>query len=339
MQRQANAPRANGLRVVTGHGHRHALALAVALAIGTTAPSAGADERAAAAFEHGIREMKAARYDAACAALAESHRLEPKLGALFTLAECEALRGKSATAIARYDEFLQAVDALHAEEQGKHRERREVALQKRAALAAEVPRLTVRLPGAAPAGSRVWLDGTELSPDQLGVMLPIDPGAHELRVVAPGLPTQQQQLTLVPHQERRVDIDLPAARPTPRAPSRRDEPPSQPSTSTARTLSYVTGGVAIAGLGVGVTTALLAVGRKATIEDHCDGLECRDQAGKDAADEAQAFAAVSTAGFVIGAAAAAAAIVLWISSEPAPRKSAGSRLVLTPSRAGAAIAF
>ena len=57
-------------------------------------------------FEDGVRLMKAGQFDEACPKIAESQRLEPRPGTLFTLAECLANDGKIATALARYEEYL-----------------------------------------------------------------------------------------------------------------------------------------------------------------------------------------------------------------------------------------
>jgi hypothetical protein len=65
------------------------------------APAAAGDkETAKGLFDRGIDQMEAGHYDKACPDIAESYRLDPQPGTLFTLAECEVKRGRLATAVA-----------------------------------------------------------------------------------------------------------------------------------------------------------------------------------------------------------------------------------------------
>src|SRR4051812_21352406 len=72
------------------------------------AAPAGAQDvaTAEALFNRGVADMDARRYTTACPALAESQRLDPRPGRLFTLADCEALQGRIATAVALYGDYL-----------------------------------------------------------------------------------------------------------------------------------------------------------------------------------------------------------------------------------------
>jgi len=45
--------------------------------------------------------MEAGNYAAGCPALAESQRLDPRAGTLFTLSQCEVQWGRVATAVTR----------------------------------------------------------------------------------------------------------------------------------------------------------------------------------------------------------------------------------------------
>src|ERR1700733_10594176 len=87
-----------------------------ASALGTVAFLAGAIALAAdpaqAAFERGLAQMEAGRFDLGCPAVEESYKLDPRPGTLFTLAECEAKRGHLATAVRRYDDYLSLWSAL-----------------------------------------------------------------------------------------------------------------------------------------------------------------------------------------------------------------------------------
>src|SRR6185503_14320298 len=59
---------------------------------------------AGALFDQGVAYMEENRFDRACPAIEVSYWLDARPGTLFTLAECEAERGRLAMAVARYDE-------------------------------------------------------------------------------------------------------------------------------------------------------------------------------------------------------------------------------------------
>src|SRR4051794_16280293 len=72
-------------------------------------PTAAAAQDIAAAealFESGLADMQAGRYETGCKALAESQRIDPRGGTLFTLATCEARWGRIATAVTRFGDYL-----------------------------------------------------------------------------------------------------------------------------------------------------------------------------------------------------------------------------------------
>src|SRR4051812_45897187 len=90
------------------------LAIPLALVLSTlAAPSAAQDVATAKAlFNQGLAEMEAAHYDKGCPAIEESYKLDPRAGTLFTLAECENRRGRLATAVARYEDYLSLYSRL-----------------------------------------------------------------------------------------------------------------------------------------------------------------------------------------------------------------------------------
>ncbi|WP_438008783.1 hypothetical protein WME89_08860 [Sorangium sp. So ce321] len=96
------------------------------LSVAIAAPASAQTDAVAMAeslFVRGRADMLAGRYETGCPALAESHRLDPRPGRLFTLPECEARRGRIATAVARYNDYLALYSRMSEAEQIKQHER------------------------------------------------------------------------------------------------------------------------------------------------------------------------------------------------------------------------
>jgi hypothetical protein len=270
--------------------------------------AAAGKESAEAAFDRGLADMEAGRYETGCPALAESFRLDPKPGALFTQATCEARWGKLATAVAHYEEFLQRVAALPPAERARHEGREEAARAQLAELSPRVPRLTLVLPPSAPRGTAVTLDGTPLDAARLGAEMPVDPGEHTITTRAPGRPAHALKVVADAGRAARVVLTVPP------------EPATATPAPSRRPLAYAAGGLGVAGLLVGAIAGSLAIGRRSVVDAHCTGRAC-DAEGKAAGDAGKTLAAVSTVGFVVGAAGIGVGVLLLV-SEPKPANAA-----------------
>jgi hypothetical protein len=279
------------------------------------------DEGAAATlYNRGLDEMKAGKFEVACPALAESFRLDPRPGALFTLATCEARWGRLATAVARYDEYLGLFGRLTPEEQAAQRGRDEVAKEEKAALLPQVPQLTLVLPKSAPPGTIVKRDGVELSAVSLGVAFPVNPGERLIVTQVPGGAPHEQRVTLEKGEKKSVELEIVAAATAntaaPTATVSAKPPPSPP--STLRTAGFIAGGVGVAGVAAGAIVGALLFEKKATITSHCQGLVC-DREGKEAADSARTLGLVSEISFAAGGAALVGGALLVILAPRAPK--------------------
>ncbi len=288
-----------------------------------------------AMFKKGLADMEAGRFDTACPAFGESMRLDPRPGTLFTLAECEAKAGKIATAVARYEDYLQLFARLSPQQQQKQLGREQIVADRKQALSGDVPLLTLKLPPAAPTGTRVLRDGIELARPALGVALPVDPGEHVIVVQVPDQPPIEQRITVAKKENKILELEAKAVKVDKPAPVKVDAPPplSAPpppeaqTTSGRRTAAYVLGGVGIAGVVVGSITGALVFAKKGDISANCRGLDC-DQTGIDAVGSGRTLALVSTLGFIAGAAGLTGGAVLFL-TEPKPklRTGAGPRWV------------
>lgn len=280
---------------------------------------------AAAQFDRGLAAMNEGKYDLACPALTESVRLDPRAGAIFTLAECEARWGHVASADAHYDDYLARFARMTSEQQKQQRGREKIAEQKRGELRAQIPQLLIRLPRDAAAGAVVKRDGIVLGGPSLGVFLPVDPGAHVLVVEMPDRGRTEQTVKLELGARREVVLDLPAPVPSHEPVRPSVEPDRRSPTPRTPWLAYGALGIGVVGIGVGAVGGISALSKKSTLDQHCTGVVC-DRDGKTAADSAKAAALLSTIGFAVGGVGLATGIVLLVTR---PRSSStGTRTTI-----------
>ena len=307
----------------------------------TLSSPAGAQDVAAAdaLFNRGVTEMKAGQYQRACALIAESMRLDPQPGTLFTLSQCEVKWDRTATAVARLDDYLQLYDRLTPDQKAQQLNRPKVAKEQRYRLALDVPELTLSLPPGAPAGTVVKRDDAVVASAALGIGLPVDPGEHVVSTQAPGGALWEQRIPVAKGDKKVVVLEVKAApivepRPAPVTPVTAAPPepakepelaPSGAGPSGRRVAIYAIGGVGVAGLVLGGVMGGLAAVKKPTIVAHCapplaaGGAYRCDPTGLAAANSGQTFALVSTIGFAAGLAGVATAVVLLV-TEPRPAK-------------------
>lgn len=188
-------------------------------------------------FQRGLDQMKSGSFEQACPAIAESYRLEPLPGTLFTLAECEAKAGLVASAVAHYGDYLEVFSRMAAADQSGQRKRPEIAASRRTALLARVPTLTVRLSDpAAATGMTVFRDQTRLGQPALGVPLPIDPGAHTVRLETGGRPLVTLPIEIREGQHLELTLPVPnddiARASAPGSPDAKNQPPAGPGAIT-----------------------------------------------------------------------------------------------------------
>src|SRR5579872_5133428 len=198
-------------------------------------------ERSAAAealFRDGRGLAEAGDDARACPFFAESFRLDPALGTLLNLATCEENTGKLASAWEHYGELLDR----SADDDPRHA----IALQRKAVLVRQLPWLTITL-ARAPAGTRVVHDGMELSTPSLGMPLPVDPGAHEVVVLAPGHVVRTYDIHVGRGERAALTVE-----------------PGAPTAAPSHTAGYVVLGSGMAAIAVGAALGVSALESKAS---------------------------------------------------------------------------
>lgn len=221
-------------------GRRLQRAIVSALAILVATSTAVADEktqRADRLFEEG-KAMLDNDLEAACAKFEESLRFNSQaIGTLLNVALCDEKLGRYASAVAK---FTEARD--RAKEQGMD-VHRSAAEEHISALADKVPHVTLTF-SVPPLPQTTIVIDEKLVPFDSIANHPVDPGAHDVVVSAPGHLAYKAKFQLTAGESRNLAI-----------------PPLEKSitvTSSRRTIGKITTVTGIAALGTGVVLGFVA---------------------------------------------------------------------------------
>lgn len=299
---------------------------------------------AQALFDEATRLAASGGYPEACAKFAESNRLDPGIGTQFHLSDCYEQSGRFASAWAG---FLEVASQARASGQS---DRERAALARAGKLEARLPKLSIEVPeDARVRGLEVRRDGILVGEAQWGTLVPVDPGDHVVVASAPGKVTVARTVHAevgkrgtytVPLLEDGADDDSKAGAaavgaaggvdagnsdpPASKTAPREDSSAGEVEGGGPNPLVYALAGVGVVGLGVGTAFALMA---KSSNED--SKAECRKedpnlctQTGVEQRDDARSQGNIATAGFVVGGAALATAVVWFFVDGGGSSKSA-----------------
>ena len=275
-----------------------------------------ADDRAVARslFDQARVFMKNNDYTGAAPKLEESMRLDPGVGTLFNLADCYEHLGRVASA---WGAFAEAADLAR---RAGQKEREDVARARANALEPKLSRIHMHLASPRPEGLEIHLDNKLLGPATLDTDLPIDPGDHRVHLNAPGKTAADIDVKISTTPDT-TKVELPALADAPVAPVAPPpvvvmppvEPPAPqtPSSDWHRPAAIALGAGAVVGLAIGAGFALKASGNWSDAKDAGCPNACSNT-GYDKWDSARGGATVSTVGFVVGGALAAAAVIMLV---------------------------
>jgi hypothetical protein len=279
--------------------------------------------------------MKAGNYAVACPMIAESHRLDPLPGVLFTLAECEALWGKLASALEHYTSFVRSLTAMDSARRAVYEERLGIALVQITSLGVSAPEISVDVAPESPKNLKVKLNGRIVSATSYGVGQKVDPGAYLITAESGQQQVWLRRIKLTERSRARIEVRVIPKNSAPAKPARATQPEPEPN-SDRREIAFASGGVGLLGLACGVVAGGLAFAQKSSVDRNCPDRVCNAE-GRSALDTARTEALVSNVGFAVGLLGVAAARVVWFAwpSEPhqGTARSADRRLSL---RVGAA---
>jgi tetratricopeptide (TPR) repeat protein len=267
-------------------------------------------------FNKAVEHMDAGRFGEACAALTESQQIDAAPGTLYALADCEATRGRIATAHEHYVAYLKIYAGMKGNLRDRHVERARTAEAQRKKLEPDLPRLKLVWVGPVPDGLDVQRGGDRPGPVTLGVVFPVDPGEHVFVTRVPGKPELERKVRLGKGERKILEltpgeakvIEDNSGKVTPTKKVVQDKP-----TPTRAHPWKVGGGVAMglgaAALAAGGVMGYLALQQKGVVDDACDAnFVC----GTDGMKEVERFwllGNTSTALFVAGGAVAATGLV------------------------------
>jgi hypothetical protein len=265
--------------VLDGPRKRGVRALALALTVCCASGQAGAQNKAAAdvLFEAGRRAAAEGDYATACRKFDESNRMEPAVGTLLNLGNCEERQGHWATSWLRYTEALTKLprdDKRHIFAKGKAAE-----------LEPRIPRLIIELAADAPATTTVSRNGEKVD-QAIGASVRLDPGKYTIRVEAPSHQPATYEVVLFEGDEEHLTVTPGDRIEKPRPPVVPPETASDTQAAGRRRLGYIFGGAGAAAGLAGLTFGGLTFREYLVVQDHCDhsssGYRCRDTTGDDA---------------------------------------------------------
>ncbi len=258
-------------------------------------------------FKDGRAKLQAGDYAGACQAFEESQKLQPGVGTLINLADCNLPQGRYVLAL-QYSR--DAVSLAQSTNDG----RLASAKEHLASVEARVPKLRLKLAADAPADVTVKLSRKEAN-DQADAKvvdfsspIPVDPGSYRVTVRAADC-TQDYNLDV----KEGESAELTDLRCTP---SKNPVPRTEVSSglSGLQISGIVVGGVGLVGLGVGIGFGVDAINKQSDAGGSCD-LEtnlCTTQEGVDLLDQALLSANISTGMIVVGGVLLAAGVVMIV---------------------------
>lgn len=269
--------------------------------------------QADALFEEGRVELTKGNYDGACDKLRRSDELDPAPGTKLNLAECEALRGRVATA---YALLLQVERLLPASDV-----RVPIARDKREGLERRLPKVRVTLAPAAPKDTQVRVGTRLVAPAEYGTEIPLDPGIWEVSIAAAGFAENRFQAlyeegktqSIVAQPLVRERTAQAQSRAVPSVVNQQPKQPTPPVSSQATHLptrsvaptsskGYVALGLGLSATALSTVTGILTLQAKSDNDTHCNEVSQRcDAEGREAASRGRILGGITTAGLVAGA--------------------------------------
>jgi hypothetical protein len=305
------------------------------------AQSAGA--QAEVLFRQGRDLMAANKLEEACAAFAESQRLEPAITTLLNLAGCREKAGQLATA---WGLFLEAERQTRSATDTNTKKLHDVAADRAKKLEPRVSKLSINVPqNVAVKGLEILRGSEAVTPAMWSHALPIDGGTHTITARAPGKKAWSTQITIAPERDvKTVDIvelaaddavAMPASTTNPQPDDRsQPEEPDEPAPTTrrSRVVPIIIGGVGVGLLGGALGFEIMA---RSTYDDA--KAEMTDQGRRDELFDSAVTKRYAAQGMAV-AGAVGVGVAVWLFVRGGDKQdSTSSALHVVPSLSGISV--
>ncbi len=268
-------------------------------------------------FRDGRALIASHRYREACEKLTASQKLDPAVGTLVSLGECNTGLGRSASAWLAYRSAI----ALATE---RNDPRRAGVEERAAAVEPQISRLTIRLSAETESlPTQIAIDGEPFARDGLGAPVPMDPGPHSLLASAPGYRPWSARVQVGALGDS-VTVAVPALEPIP---DRSALEHARSGAATKRAAAFVVGGVGLAGLGVGAILGLQALVKIRDANTFCpSGPTCSDANAVHENQVGKTFGTASSVVLPVSAALLGAGTYLFFTSRASRDTEVGAEL-------------
>ena len=267
-------------------------------------------------FDEARELMRRGDYRAASELLERALAQSGGKGIKYNLAVCYEMLGRTASAWSLY------VDVAELARANGDSEREGIARERAARISARVPHLRVVVPTPSP-DLVVVRDDVAIGTSEWGARLPLDPGAHVLRVRAPGHVDWTGNADVVEGDDRTIIVPalVMVAEQAIVSP-----PPREAVRPAWRSAAFATGGVGVLALGIGAGFAVTSIAVYSDGGAYCNAQNACSARGVALRGDALTYGDVATGLFIGGALTVAGAVVLWLTSPKAHARSALSSM-------------
>ncbi|MBW2455237.1 MAG: hypothetical protein JRI68_12035 [Deltaproteobacteria bacterium] len=307
-------------------------ALLVVMVVASLAPSAFAKGSPVAEqlFIEGQQLMDAGEHEAACAKFDASMEADASGGTALNLGRCNELLGRTASA---WVAFKKAATLLAASGEA---DREKFALEQAAAMEAKLSRLTIEVSPTPEV--QVTLDGDAVASAAWGTAVPADPGVHQIEATAPGREAFSTTVLLGADGDAQMvtvpELAVADGTSTGTSPDTAEDGMSGAAIAGAVLLGV--GGVSLVIGGVFGGLVLSDAGAAEDDETLCPEKQCTP-AGREAIDEAETKALVSSVLIGVGAGAVVGGVILLLVGGSSDEGDSTARLTPSVSAEGAGL--
>ncbi len=287
------------------------------------APSGDATKKAVDLFKKAQALYKANKFAEALPIFRESYATVASPNTQLNIARCLAATGDHLGAYIELGALIVDVDQR---KDPKYQPARDSAVTEREEAANKIALLTVNVTNATDA-TRVSVGGRDIPRDQWGQPIPVAPGPVDVSVTTPPGAPQSQQLQLQAGEKRPIAMNAAGKGGDGPPPPPPGGEPSGSSRTILRPISYIAGGVGVAGFAMFAISGGLASSTYADLDKKCGKGTVRfcDSSAKSQIDSGKLEQTLANVGLIIGSVGLAAGVTLFLLSRDGGAKKEGAQ--------------